>query len=383
MLNDIKTDPASYEREELSEVDQKRILKDLKASGRLDSGCTQSEAGKISSRLERSGTGKASRSSFLKSGTGRLASAAVCGFIAVIMVGGMAYADEIQAAAKSANWQIASYLGIEKELDDYVTIVNTSRSSKGYAVTLNEVILNDDELIVSSTIQSEHKITESLSANADVYINGKRASNSAGGSSRQLNDYTMESVISYKLNPSIQSAGIRTGTGIQSGTRNQKIEAESMDFEIQFKQIYNGEKETKGDWAFRFKASGTALAADTIHIPLEASYRLPNGELIQLTEFTINSIGSKIYFQSVEPSKEKGRSYDMNLEGTDQMGNKVIYYMSYRNKESGAFKLSEPYSDSAEVLTLQLYAVPFPEKSGRMSNDFKPVGESFDLILDR
>lgn len=405
MLNDLKTDPDSYEREELSEVDQKRILRDLKASGRLGSGCTQPESGKISSRLQQSGTGqmgsllhqsgtgKASRSSFLKFGTGRLASAAVCGFIAAIMIGGIAYADEIQFAAKSVSWQIASYLGIEKEVDDYVTVVNTSQSSKGYAITLNEVILNNDELIVSSTIQSDQKIDESLSAYADVYINGKRASDSAGGSSRQLNDYTMESVISYKLTPSILSAGTRTGaviesgtgvpsrTGIQSETRKLETDAESLDFEIQFDQIYNGEKKIKGSWDFRFKASGSALAADTLHIPLNASFKLPSGELIQLTEFTSNSIGSKIYFESVEPSKGKGRSYDMNLEGTDQVGNEVIYYMSYRNKDSGAFKLSEPLSDSVEVLTLQPYAVAFPEKSGRLSNDFKPAGESFEIRL--
>ncbi|QOX63510.1 DUF4179 domain-containing protein [Anoxybacterium hadale] len=375
MLNDIKTDPDSYEREELSEVDQKRILKDLKASGRLDNGCTQPEAAKIRSRfhqsgtneigshLQQSGTGKASRSSFLKAGTGKLASAAICGFIAAIMIGGIAYADEIQAAAKSASWQIASYLGIEKELDDYVTVVSTSRSSKGYTVTLNEVILDHDELLVSSTVQSGEKMDDGLHASANIYINGKRASESAGGSLRKIDEQTLESVISYKL--------------------NEQYTADPLDFEIKYDFTSPEGKEINGNWDFRFKASGTALAADTIHIPLQVSYRLPNGELIQLTEFTSNSIGSKIYFQSVEPSKEEGRSYDMNLEGTDQMGNKVIFYLSYRNQERGAFKLSEPLLDSAEVLSLQPYAVAFPEKSGRLSNDFKPVGESFDLSLDR
>ena len=38
-------------------------------------------------------------------------------------------------------------------------------------------------------------------------------------------------------------------------------------------------------------------------------------------------------------------------------------------------------SENAKQLTLKLYAVPFPKESGKMSNDYKQVGEEFTIDL--
>jgi len=42
----------------------------------------------------------------------------------------------------------------------------------------------------------------------------------------------------------------------------------------------------------------------------------------------------------------------------------------------------ENVSAEAESLTLTLYAVKFPEQSGKLSNDFQQVGESFTIELN-
>ena len=72
----------------------------------------------------------------------------------------------------------------------------------------------------------------------------------------------------------------------------------------------------------------------------------------------------------------------MKLEGTDNLGNPVSFYVSSSNKEGGRFVIdnsAENLSDDAETLTLTPYAVKFPEESGRMSNDYEQVGEPFTI----
>ena len=46
------------------------------------------------------------------------------------------------------------------------------------------------------------------------------------------------------------------------------------------------------------------------------------------------------------------------------------------------YDLDGPLSTEAKSLTLTPYAVEFPKESGRMSDDFKPVGESFTIELN-
>ena len=66
-------------------------------------------------------------------------------------------------------------------------------------VQLNEVILDKDEIIVSTTTKSDIGLGESgnLLLFGDIYINGRRISSGSGGSKKQIDEYTMESVLVY------------------------------------------------------------------------------------------------------------------------------------------------------------------------------------------
>jgi hypothetical protein len=88
------------------------------------------------------------------------------------------------AAVKLTMFDIKNYLGVNSNLDEYSTVVNEAISKNGITIQLNEVILYKDEIIVSTTIKSDKKLGDNgnIMVFGNVYINGKKVSNSAGSS---------------------------------------------------------------------------------------------------------------------------------------------------------------------------------------------------------
>ena len=72
------------------------------------------------------------------------------------------------------------------------------------------------------------------------------------------------------------------------------------------------------------------------------------------------------------------------LRGTDDLGNKVEFYLKRGSKDSMVLRYSNidrNLEENAKELTLTPYAVKFPDQSGKMSNDFKQIGEEFEISL--
>ncbi|MDF2544159.1 MAG: hypothetical protein K0S47_3877 [Herbinix sp.] len=336
LLNDVTTDVTTYKKETLTSID-KAIMKK-----------------KVIDSLKK----KRNYNSILK---------VACTVCAIILVGGIFFGNEIEASAKSIIWQINNFLGIDKDLQDYTTVLNTSQSDHGYTITLNEIILDERKLIITTTVQGDEKLAEIGAPVGDVYIYGKKASLSSGGSSKLLNDYTMQSISEYEL--------------INIDTK------EELEIEINYNQIGYGETSIEGNWEFTFIADGSALAADTIHIPLNNEFVLPNKAVIHLTEYTRNSLGEKIYFTISGVSDSMKADYDMKLVGEDDLTNTVKFYLSYINGKEGrgCFVRTNPGrydSSEATSVTLIPYAVKFPQASGRLSHDFVKAGEEITIYLD-
>ena len=271
----------------------------------------------------------------------------------------------VYAAAKNIAWQIGEFLGIEQSLQDYTTVLGTSREDKGYTITLNEVILDDNQLVVSSSIQSDTKMSEmGVIDSANIYVNGKRVSSASGGSSQKTDEYTQESVINYELE----------GVDTQG----------KLDIEILYNSLHKGEEVIKGDWDFRFQADGAKLEADTKHVDLEEPFILPNGSKVIFTEFTSNNLGQKIYFQFDNWNYKNDPMYDLKLEGTDNLGNQVEFDLSHFNGQNGRLNRyigGEGIKEGASSFTLTPYAVAMPEESGKMSDEFVKIGQSFTIYL--
>ena len=333
MLNDVEIDINNYDKEKLNDIEKKRIKNNLKKS--IKSKHTYRKAASIAET-------------------------------AVISIGllGTSFGSYAYAGINSFFYDIASVLGIEKNLDEYKTVVNQSITKNGITVQLNEVILDNDELIVSATSTFNEKLGGEGGTILDhnVYINGKRVNSGAGGSAEKIDEYTMQVVMVNHLTE-----------GNFNGDLNVKI--------VFSDPMING-KTTKGRWVFEFKTNGDELAINTREISLNNKFTLENGQEITLDKYTSNNLGQKIYFTL----DAKGTEYDIILKGYDDIGNEITFYMSKTEGCTGVFKLENihnNFGDNAETLYLTPYAVKFPEESGRLSNDFKQTGEEFTINLQR
>lgn len=325
-FNDMTIDLSELKQEEFTALERKRAMKKFKAS-----------INKHSSYKKCAGVA-----------------------IALAISAGTLGSAPVFAGTNPVMHSIAGFLGIEKELESYTTAVNQSVTKGDVTIQLNEVILDEKELIVSTTITSKEPLEEmGVDASGSVYINGKRISWGAAGGSRQIDDYTVEEVMNYHLDEEY--------TG-------------EMDMTLLFNGVrVNGMKQ-KGRWKFEFSTSGDELKLDTVNTEINQACSLPDETKIIFTQYTSNDIGEKIYF-----TKSKAEtSYDLELRGTDNMGNPIVFSLSNSKGTQGVLKLNEFFSDKDEdatSYTLALYAVKFPVGNGKLSNDFKQVGEEFTVKL--
>lgn len=277
------------------------------------------------------------------------------------------FSNEVTATLKLAMFDVGNYLGISKNLDDYKTVIDKAISKNGITVQLNEVILDKDEVIVSTTIKSDKSLGENgnILMFGEVYINGKSMSGSAGGSSKQIDEFTEERVLAYTLDKELGKGDLSIEIKYNEGILN----------------IDGKETKVKGPWNFEFKSNGDTLATNTSSIKLNTSFELENGQRITLNEYRSNVVGQKIDY-SIE-DKDKNNSYSVILKGYDDLGNKVEFYASHEEMTKGLFKNERqtPISEDANTLILTPYAVAYPKESGRMSNDYKTVGEEFTIEL--
>jgi len=316
--------------------------------------------------LEKANMKKKFRASINKNKVSKVSKAKVAAVVMLLTIGLLAttYDESVLATINIISTDIATKLGINKNLDDYKTVVNKTVTDNGITIKLNEVILDGNKLIVSTTINSQDPIDgiDVIHLSGNIKINGEKASNASGGGSKKIDAYTTEEIMEYHLKE-IYSKG-------------------DLEIEINYKDALLQGNTLKGDWSFAFKTSGEKLAAKTKSIALNHKVTLENGVELNLYKYTVNDLGQKIYFTKTQVKNEE--TYNVILKGSDNLGNKVEFGLRVQEKDKGEFEMERSsLSEQATEITLTPYAVKFPEKSGRMSNDFVKIGEEFKINLEK
>lgn len=292
-------------------------------------------------------------------------SASIAGVVVLGCI--ITFNDTVYAGIQKTIYDIKSILGVEKDLDNYKTIVNKSITKQGVTITLNEVILDDNELIVCKTISSDKKTnTNDCRVDEELFINGQYAGVMSSGYINQIDEYTIQEVMFYTPTEDIDLQG-------------------DLDIKMEISQVYfesvTSSESIKDDWNFEFKSSGAELLADTTEIILDNTFELENGAVIDLKKYTSNNVGQKIYFTTDLP----GVGYHMVLRGSDDLNNNIEFELRTVNGYDGVFKLSTVdanLDENAKKLKLTLYAAKEPETSGQFIPDFKKVGDEFTIDLN-
>ena len=273
------------------------------------------------------------------------------------------------------SYSVGKALGIEKNIEPYGNVVNQVVENGGIEVKLTDVIIDKDELIFS-TIVNTNKAVSGFNLDYNIYINGKKLRDYGGsGFSGPIDD-------SKTLFNEIYSFDVK---GIDT-KKDVDIRIVLDNFNYYIEGLEKGEikeEKIKGKWEFEFIANGSQLMANTHALPLDYSFNIDNTKYI-LEEFRYNPVNQKIYGKIGD--KNQGLEYDFELRGKDNLGNKLVFYLSSADRENLVFKYNNYDRNLAEEITsinLTPYAVKFPEESGRMNNNWEQVGEEFTIYINK
>jgi len=268
---------------------------------------------------------------------------------------------------------ISSFLGIGKNLSSYNTVVNKSVTDNGVTVTLNEVLLDGDELVVSSNISSDRVLKENDTWDSDMhlYINDKRVRvDGARGGSKNIDSSTTQQVMKYDLS-AMKNIDLK-------GNLNIKIMYSDM--------MVNMSDNKYGTWKFEFKTNGDQLKKDTNTINIDKKFVIGNGNEYIVKKYTSNDLGQKMY-GSIVNNSTKNETYNVCVKGHDDLGNDVEFSLVKGTKNSFVLQyqnvLDGNINKEASKLTLNFYAVKMPEKSGKEPDisQYKKVGEEFTVNI--
>ena len=304
----------------------------------------------------------------------RGATAAACAAV-MLLAGTVFFGDEVHAMVKQISWSIGNALGISSDLADYREVVNTSITDEEYVVTLQEAVATEEKLIISYTVQREDGETleelmdpsggmsmeNGIYPSTDLYINGKKVPSAIIGGYRFINDE-------------------ETAVGGEAQFLISDIDlSQENEYEIAFyRDRWNFAVEVG---KFEFKADGTDLIADTVRTVIDREFKLPDGVTVTLKEFATNDLeqrisyefsGSTEYILKVKAVDSAGKQVDF---GTRRQGNGSGYM------QNGTYTDDDRLDDSVESATMTLYAAELPKESGKMSDDYVQIGESFELEL--
>lgn len=285
--------------------------------------------------------------------------AITCSLTIIIIVSTMLYNGEVLADVKEAFWSIASYFGLDNDLGDYKTVINKPITDNGYTIKLNEVILDRNELIISSTVKSENEPFNGYpEVSKNIYINGKKIMVNSDGVSENVDGYTENYINTYFLDEEL------------SGEVNIKIEYLGINL-----MNDTGAESIKGSWVFDFKTDTDSLANNTIVKKIDKSFKFENGQSIKLKQYVSNSLGSKLEFEQ----GENGTEYGMKLVGHDNLGNPVEFYTSYSSGDYGVFKLDKAVGNiKKEATQLKLYLYTLDSDS---ADEWKKIGSEFVINI--
>ena len=99
---------------------------------------------------------------------------AVCLAFIVMLGLCLAFHDQVHAAVSRFTTMIAEILQISNDLEPYTDVINTTQEKDGISITLNEVILTNNSLLVSVNLDAETEYDGiGISVGESIKINGR------------------------------------------------------------------------------------------------------------------------------------------------------------------------------------------------------------------
>ncbi|MGL5438761.1 MAG: DUF4179 domain-containing protein [Paraclostridium sp.] len=245
------------------------------------------------------------------------------------------------ASVKDFFISIPSYFGVSNNLNEYKASIGSSVSNNGYTVTVNEALVNENELVVSSTIKSDNgPISSEINLRPTIVVNGKKLSYDSDEMLEYEDDVTINSISTYRFKDEL-IGDLKIEIQYESLCVNENSEARGV----------------KGSWNFVFDINSDTLKNDSIVIELNKVITLNSGITIDFREYKGNAFNTTIKTLVTGDIA----SLDVKLIGEDNLGNSYEFivsklYLDENYNGSVTFALDTENSEiNSDATELKLY----------------------------
>lgn len=248
-----------------------------------------------------------------------------------------------------------------KSLQDYKTVVGQTAADYGVTVKLNEVLIDDDEIIISSTFRSD-KVDwdKAITPFPELYINGRSVGGNGSASSKKIDKSTR----SFFARIDVKDIKLKKNLNI-------KVVYDNIDV-IKSANSYDT---LKGKWSFEFKANKDNLLAELKTIPINRSFKLENGQEIKVVDLRITPASARINYKMLN-----GKKYDVHFMVHDQNGNELKPNSAHTLVEDSYFRF-DTLDENITRLKITPYVISGEE--GEKKTDYHKVleNEAFEINI--
>jgi hypothetical protein len=260
-------------------------------------------------------------------------------------------------------------------LEDYKTVIDKAITENDVTVKLNEIMLDDNQIIISSTFNSS-KVNwdDARDANIRVFVNGKDVLEEGGGGStriKRINESSCSFLHSVDLNSMKPQGDIRV-----------KVVYDDI--------ILKNNKKIEGPWSFKFTANCSKLAEEVKTIPINKKITLDEGQEVIIENIRISPIGATIYY-SMSYETERQTAYYLDFIIKDKKGKELKFNSGTLKSDTSELTFTKAFiryaiPDEGETMlyvTTHLKAYDIPANNGeqRIKYDKLLEDETFEIMV--
>ncbi len=278
---------------------------------------------------------------------------AACAILVLMLCMTGIFHQQVEAAIRNFTVHIAEMLGVSGNLEPYTQVIGVSQKKDGVTLTLEEVILAENQLYAAFHIEWDEGVeikdgmmSPGLSADAPK-INGEEVENVSSVIADYDNDkelgVTHDLLISFDYEDGVLPQDIR-------------------EIEMEARVYLSAQIEDEGiPFPFHFSASKEELQKDTYAVPVGEEVKAGDGVVLQFQELQLSRVFSRISASVNEGYQKKMSDTEYVLLGKDSEGNTLRYEMAGGTGKNVIFKCvgSLPSMDSRWV-ELQLFEAKLP-----------------------
>lgn len=351
LLNNIDIEDEIMEFEDISEIEKEKIKRDIKSDVRFKSKNKNKNNSKNKKYIAVAAASLIVISSFNSS------------IPKTIYAKTMSTLDNISLS-------ISELLNTNNDISDYATTINKSIEYDGVNIKLGDVIIDDDQLIITSLVEVEDTSIDNISFDYNIKINGKtiKEGSSFGSTGKIEKDSNIFSDVRY------------------ISVDKDLLDEDKLNLDLSINKVYlsreNTEtnKKVKGKWDYSFTATTEELRKDTNVLNINEKFTIGKNEY-EIENIIINPVNQII---KVKPLNDSTLDSQIKFEGYDDLERAVVFDLSSFDGEELIFKYNN-YSEDLrldfESLNLNIYTREYPKESGRLSGEWEKLDK--EIIIKK